>query len=139
MFMNQSARPGFSLIEIMIVILIIGVLMAGAFGGMRFLQRAKESTTRTKMAQLESSLEQYNITIGEYPSELQELIDGPSKPQLQRRWGEPLAEEDELRDSWNFDFVYSVNPKGSRPPYELYSVGSKGDAQIFSRRSQEVS
>ena len=131
-------RKGFSLIEIMIVVLIIGVLMAGAFGGMRYLQRVRVQTTRSKLASVDQMLEQFNVTVGEYPTELQELVDGPSKPQMQRRWGEALAEEDELRDSWGHEFVYTVQPKGSRPAYELFSIGSKGDSQIFSTRSQEV-
>ena len=136
--MTHSARQGFSLIEIMIVVLIIAVLMAGAFGGMRYLQRVREQTTRTKLAAVDTMLEQYNVTVGEFPADLQELVDGPSKPQLQRRWGDSIASEEELRDSWGNDFVYTLQPRGSRPPYELYSMGAKQDSQIFSPRSQEV-
>jgi general secretion pathway protein G len=137
--MTQSSRPGFTIIEIMIVIMIIGIIAAGAFGGMRYLQRVKESTTRTRLAAVDTMIEQYHTTIGEYPTELQELVEGPtSKPQLQKRWGESIATADELRDAWQQEFVYSVSPKGSRPPYELYSIGSKGDSQIFSPRSQEA-
>lgn len=123
----------------MIVVMIIGVLAAAAFGGLRYLQQVKLSTTRQKLAAIDTMLEQYSNTVGEFPTELQELIDGPSKPQLQRRWGEAIASETELEDSWKQPFVYSLNPKGTRPPYELYSIGSKGDAQIYSPRSQEVS
>jgi general secretion pathway protein G len=135
--MTHSSRRGFTIIEIMIVVMIIGIIAAGAFAGMRYLQRVKESTTRTKLAAVDTMLEQYNTTIGEYPTELQELVDGPSKPQLQKRWGESIGTVDELRDAWGQDFVYSLQPKGSRPPYELYSIGSKGDSQIYSPRSQE--
>lgn len=136
-YMTHSSRRGFTIIEIMIVVMIIGIIAAGAFAGMRYLQRVKESTTRTKLAAVDTMLEQYNTTIGEYPTELQELVDGPSKPQLQKRWGESIGTVDELRDAWGQDFVYSLQPKGSRPPYELYSIGSKGDSQIYSPRSQE--
>lgn len=136
--MKSSNRQGFTIIEIMIVVMIIGIIAAGAFAGMRYLQRVKEQSARTKLAAVDTMLEQYNTLIGEYPAELQELVDGPSKPQFQRRWGEQLAQTDELRDPWGQQFVYSVNPKGSRPPYELYSTGSKGDAQIFSPVSQQT-
>ncbi len=132
--MNKS---GFSLIEIMIVIMIIGVLAAGTFGGLRWLQRAKLTTTETKLAALDTMIEQYSTTIGEYPLDLQEIVEGPSKPQLQKRWQEPIASEEDLMDSWRQPFVYTLNPKGTRPPYELYSIGSKGDAQILSPRSKE--
>ncbi len=129
--MRQTIKKGFTLIEIMIVIMIIGVLAAGAFGGMRYLQRVKVSTTRNKLVTVRTMLEEYNTLVREYPTELQELIDGPSKPQLQKRWGEALAAEDELVDAWKQPFVYTLNPKGTRPPYDLYSIGSKGDAQIY--------
>lgn len=135
--MNQSTKQGFTIIEIMIVVMIIGVLAAGAFGGMRYLQRVKEQTTKTKLAAVDTMLEQYNTSVGEYPTDLQELVDGPSKPQLKKRWGEAISTEEELRDAWQNELVYEVQPKGARPPYLLYSIGSKGDSQIFSPRSQE--
>jgi general secretion pathway protein G len=134
---SKNLRKGFSLIEIMIVMMIIGVLAAGVFGGLRWFQRAKLSTTNQKLASLDSMIEQYNLQIGEYPTDLRELIEGPSKPGLSKKWGEPIAAESDLSDSWNQPFVYTLNPKGTRPPYDLYSIGSKQDAQIRSPRSQE--
>lgn len=130
-------KQGFSLIEIMIVIMIIGVLAAATFGGLRWLQRAKLTTTESKLAAMDTMLEQYNTTIGEYPGDLSELVDGPSKPQLQKRWQEAIASQDDLLDAWKQPVVYSLSPKGTRPPYELYSIGSKGDAKILSPRSKE--
>lgn len=134
---SRNLKKGFSLIEIMIVIMIIGVLLAGVFGGLRWLQRAKLSTTTTKLAALDTMLEQYNTQLSEYPADLRELVEGPQKPGLQKKWGEPIAAESDLSDAWNQPFVYTLNPKGTRPPYDLYSIGSKGDAQIRSPRSQE--
>ncbi|MBA3752209.1 type II secretion system protein GspG [Candidatus Dependentiae bacterium] len=130
-------KPGFSLIEITIVIMIIGVLAAGAFGGLRMLQRVKASTTNSKLAALDSAIEQYNTMVGEYPTELRELSEGPQKPQLRKKWGEPVATEDELKDAWGKEFVYTLGAKGARPPYSLESTGSTGDAHILSPKSQE--
>ena len=133
--MTYSAKKGFTIIEIMIVIMIIGVLAAGAFGGMRYLQRVKRSNAKMQLAKVDVMIEEYLTAVGEYPTDLQELVDGPSKPQLQRRWSGPLATESELRDPWQMDFVYSLNPRGAQYPFELYSTGPKGDEQIFSPRS----
>ncbi len=132
-------RKGFTIIEIMIVIMIIGVLAAMAFQGFRYLQGVKLRQTQTKLAALDTMLEQYNTDIREYPTELQELIDGPSKPQLQRRWARPLASQDDLEDAWGQPFMYTLNPRGSRPPYDLYSVGPRGEDMIYSPVSQEAS
>lgn len=132
---KASLKKGFSIIEIVIVIAIIGVLAAAAFGGLRYLQKAKLTATNNKLAAMDSSIETYNTMIGEYPTDLRELVEGPSKQNLQRRWQEPISVEDDLKDSWGQDFVYSLNPKGTRPPYELYSQGSAGNARILSPRS----
>lgn len=132
-----QAKQGFSLIELMIVIMIIGVLAAAALGGLSYLRQARVKATETKLRMLDTLLDQYNNTIGEFPTELKELIEGPSKPQLQRRWQEPLASDADLEDSWKQPFIYTLNPKGSRPPYELYSIGSKGESKILSPRSIE--
>lgn len=133
----QHARKGFTIIEIVIVIMIMGIIAAGAVGGLRYLQRVRLQQTQQKLAALDTIIENYNTSIGEYPTDLQELIEGPSKPNLQRRWAEPMATETELKDTWNQPFAYTLNPKGTRPPYDLESIGSKGDAHIKSPRSQE--
>lgn len=134
---QKNLKKGFSLIEIMIVILIIAVLAAGAFGGFRLLQRAKLSTTETKLAAVDTMLETYHNQIGEYPNDLNELVNGPSNPALQKRWGEPLATPEELEDGWKQPLNYERKAKGARPPYDLYSGGSKGTAHIYSPRSKE--
>lgn len=134
---STSLKPGFSLIEIAMVIMIIGVLMAGALGGYRFLARAKEKSNETNMSKLDTALEEYKTKIGEYPQDLSELMDGPTDPQLKRKWGLPLVEsEKELEDVWGHPYVYARNPKGSKTPYELYSTGPNNDQQLFSGRSQ---
>ncbi len=131
-------KKGFTIIEIMIVIMIIGVLAGMAFQGFRYLQGVKLKQTQTKLAALDTMLETYNTDIREYPSDLQELIDGPSKPQLQRRWARSLASQEDLEDAWSQPYVYTLNPRGSRPPYDLYSIGPKGEDTIYSPVSQLV-
>lgn len=135
--MTATNQKGFSLIELMIVIMIIGVLAAATFGGLRWLQKAKETTTNSKLAALDTMIEQYNTQVGEYPTDLRELIEGPSRQDLHKKWGEAIAAESDLQDGWNQPVVYQLNPKGTRPPYDLYSIGSKGNAQIRSPRSKE--
>ena len=134
---TRNLQKGFSLIELMIVIMIIAALAAGVLGGLRWLQRAKETTTKNKLAALDTMIENYNTSIGEYPTDLRELVEGPQKQGLQKKWGLPIADEPDLTDAWNQTFVYTLNPKGTRPPYDLYSIGPKGDVQIRSPRSQE--
>ncbi len=97
------------------------------FGSLPILEKSKLATTETKLAAMDQMIEQYNTMVGEYPAYLRELIEGPSKQNLQKRWQGPIAGEVDLIDGWNNAFVYSLNPKGTRPPYELYSRGSVGN------------
>lgn len=135
--MTAQNQKGFTLVEIIIVIAIIAALSVVTFGGLRYLQKAKESTTRTKLASLDAMIDQYNSQMQRYPTDLHELIEGPNEPALRKRWGEAIASESDLQDGWNQPFVYELLAKGSRPPYRLYSIGSSGNAQILSPRSQE--
>lgn len=131
---GTHTKKGFNIIEIMIVIMIIGVLAAASFGAFKWLQRAKVTTTNTKLAAVDTLLENYNTQLGEYPSVLEELIAGPTKPNLQKKWGAGVgADQSDLTDAWNQTFVYV--PAG--PRYTLYSIGPKGDQQLHSPRSQQ--
>ena len=132
-------KKGFTIIEIMIVIMIIGVLAGMAFQGFKYLQGVKVTQVKSKLAELDTMIEGYRTEVKEYPSDLQELIDGPSKPQLQRYWSVAKASSSDLEDPWGQPFVYTLNPRGSRPPYDLGSMGPKGDSMIYSPISQEVS
>ncbi len=127
-------KQGFSLVEIIIVIAIIAVLAAATFGGFRYLQKAKVTTTENKANALMMMIDEYNSKIGEYPTEITELVNGPSKANLQKRWGGvAIAHEDDLMDAWHQQFVYTPNPKGTRPAFDLYSIGPKGESQIRPR------
>ncbi len=59
---------GFTLVELLIVITIIGVLAALAAGGAMYVQgKAREAMTKTQVGQMEMALEQYKNEYGEYP------------------------------------------------------------------------
>jgi type II secretion system protein G len=65
---DKTQRVGFTLVELLVVVAIIGILAtlitAAAF---RVTSKARETTIRMKINQLESALEQYKIKFGEYP------------------------------------------------------------------------
>ena len=124
---NNSAQSGFTIIEISIVIAIIGVLLAMAFGGLRFLERTRARNTVTKLSAINQALEEYRTNFGNYPTELRQLVEAPTDPKLRRKWQGALATEQELQDAWGKDFEYELRKKGSRPPYELYTINPQGD------------
>ncbi len=135
--LRRKTKSAFTIIEISIVIAIIGGMLALAFAGFRFLERTRVSATKQKLAQMDATLESYRTEIGEYPQDLNELVTGPQNPKLTRKFSGALVKEDEMRDAWGRDFVYSRGSKGAQPPYDLYSTGPKGETKIFSPVSAE--
>ncbi|CDK30723.1 type II secretion system protein GspG [Candidatus Babela massiliensis] len=133
---NNLLKEGFSLIEIMIVLLIGAIVVGGAFAGFRYLQNARVQSTKSKLAALDTAIEHYNASIGEYPQTLEELVEGPQKPNLRRKWAGELASQNDLKDAWGKEFHYNLNSKGSNVPYELYAMHPDGKTQIFSPISQ---
>jgi general secretion pathway protein G len=130
---TRDLADAFTLIEVMIVMLIGGLIMAAAFAGFRFYASAKINETDRKLAALDTVLESYHIRMSEYPDSLNQLVEGPTKPNLVRKWAESMAQESDLRDAWNQPLVYERTANG----YDLYSKGSKGTSQQRSARSKE--
>ena len=131
----ENNTKGFSLIEIMIVLLIGAMIMSAGFIGYRYYKQAKVNATKQKLSSIDNAIETYNINIGEYPQQLEELINGPQKPALKRKWSGALVGEKDLIDSWGNQFHYNLNPKGSKIPYDLYAVNPDG-TNIYSAISQ---
>jgi type II secretion system protein G len=132
---RNSLKKGFSIIEITIVIGIIAILAAAAFGGFRLIDRVKRGNTVNKLASLDAALETYDQQIGEYPQELKELIEGPASSKLAIKFEGALIQESDLKDGWGNEFVYE-KLSGKNGKYQLYAIDPKGH-KIYSKVTQE--
>ena len=121
-------RKGFTLIEIMVVVVIIGLL--SALVGPRLMGQsdtAKRKTTETQIAQIEQTLGLFYLDNGFYPNTNQGLEALISKPTGQP---EPLNYPDGgymkrmPKDAWGRDFVY-IYPSDNGD-YEIISYGADG-------------
>lgn len=125
--MNQHTKPGFNFIEMMVALVIIGIIV-GLIGPrvMSLLGRGRRATTENSLKVLKQAVKLYQIDVGTYPNQLQDLV---KKPENVNNWQGPYAgDEDKLnpelpKDAWGEDFVYKINPRGTTPPFELYSLG----------------
>ena len=114
---SVNSQAGFSLIEIIIVVAIIGTLMgiivARISGGS---DQAKSGITDTKAYTLQSKLIQYQLAVGKFPTTAQGLQALTTNP------GTPIASEDDLKDGWGNAFDYKLTTKGPL----ITSYGNEG-------------
>ncbi len=128
---NHRKNQGFTLIEIMVVIVILGIL-AGLIVP-RIMDRP-EQARRTKAAltlrSLDSALKLYRLDNGVYPSTeqgLEALVNKPETGTVPRNWREGgyLDSNRVPKDPWGNDFVY-IYP-GEHGDYDLSSYGRDGE------------
>jgi len=123
-------RGGFTLIEIMVVIVILAML--AALVGPKLMGRtddAKIKTTAIQLKGLESALKLYKLDNGSYPSTEQSLGALVTKPTVgvipkSYKEGGYLESKAVPKDAWGNDFLY-VSP-GEHGDYDLFSYGSDG-------------
>lgn len=129
---HKRRQAGFTLIELMVVIVILG-LLAGLILP-RFIGQsdtAKQQAARTQMALLESALKLYKLDNGSYPTTeqgLKALVEPPTVGNLPKSWrkGGYLEKGKVPKDPWKNEFVY-VSP-GSHSDFDITSLGADGEA-----------
>jgi len=117
------SRKGFSLIEIMIALLIMGVMMAGVFQYFSWVGRAKRTKTIATLIALKTAIETCQGDTNEYPTSLLDLTIRPTDEKVAKRWAGPYMDKDIRTDGWGSEIQYAVNSRGTQPPFNLYSWG----------------
>ena len=122
---------GFTLIELMVVIIILGIL--AMYIGPKIMGRpeeAKQVKARVDIAALETALKLYKLDNGVYPGTEQGLLALVEKPEtgnVPRKWrdGGYLEKSKVPKDPWDNDFIY-ISP-GLHSDFDLMSYGYDGD------------
>lgn len=137
-FMNSGSlykrksrkEAGFTLIEILIVVIIIGLiasLIAPNLIG-RF-ERSKEEIAKTQVEMLSSGVLSFKLDVGRYPASLEELVKSTDA-----KWRGPyLSKQTVPRDPWDQEYQYKV--PGEHGPFDLYSLGPNGKLDEKSARN----
>ena len=118
---RRLAQAGMTLIEIIIVIVLIGGVLA-VVGGMIFKNRDKANfkLAGTQVQTIGHAVEQYNSDVGDYPRSLDDLVTDPKL----NGWVGPYAKQKDLKDPFNHPLQYTV--PGDGEPFDLYSYGKDG-------------
>lgn len=129
--MPLKKQSGFSLIEILIVVTIIGILatMIGPriIGGMK---KVRVTQAQSQLTNIKNEITQYTMDVGRLPLKLEELIEAPSDTNLAKKWKGPyIKKESDLIDPWGTPIEYHRPPvrykKEERyQDYEVYSLGA---------------
>jgi general secretion pathway protein G len=117
-----TAQAGFSLIEIILVVVLIGGIVA--FAASRILgggDRAKVNLTKAQVQTLAEKIQQYEGDTGSLPGNLGDLVKAPSGA---AGWLGPYAKDAEMKDPWNHPYIYTV--PGDGKPFDLVSLGADG-------------
>lgn len=124
-FSNSHRQTGFTLLELLVVMVIIG-LLAGYVGPKYFSQIGK-SETKTAKAQIDGlakAIDQYRIDTGHYPSTENGLNALNTAPANETKWQGPYLQKKAPNDPWGKPYLYK-NP-GEHGDYDLWSLGSDG-------------
>ncbi|MCC2954646.1 type II secretion system major pseudopilin GspG [Massilia sp. IC2-477] len=123
---SRPAASGFTLLELLVVIVIIGLL--AAYVGPKYFSQLGKSEVTVAKAQIEAfdkSLDTYRLDTGRYPSAeegLNALMAAP--PSAGAKWNGPYLKKGVPQDPWGRPYQY--RSPGTKGEYEILSLGKDG-------------
>lgn len=134
-----KGQQGFTLIEVMAVIVILGVLAALVVPSvMGKVDTSKIKTTKISMQAIAGELDQFKMDNNHYPSTQEGLDALIHQPASAKNWPQGgYLKDGNVKDGWDNEFQY-VSPGQNGRPFDLYSFGADGksggegnDADIY--------
>jgi general secretion pathway protein G len=124
-FQKRRAQSGFTLLELLVVMVIIG-LLAG-YVGPRYFAQVGKSEAKAALAQidaLEKAVEQYRLDVGRYPSNEEGLNALFVRPANEAKWQGPYLKKMPPPDPWGRAYIYRL--PGAGADFEILSLGKDG-------------
>ena len=114
---------GFTLVELLVVLAILGMIAAFAAPRVfKYLGSAKTDAAKIQIENLSSGLDLYKLEVGTYPKSLSALVEQPAGV---GNWNGPYLKKRTIpKDPWGKEFIYKYPAKDGM--YELISFGADG-------------
>jgi general secretion pathway protein G len=139
---RRSAEGGFTLLELLVVLAILGLLVAFvAPAVLHQFSAAKQKIAYESIERLGGVLDMYKLDVGNYPTTEQGLQSLITRPPGVTHWDGPYLQGNAVpKDPWGHPFIYRSPSDRAGFAYDLYSLGPTGksggagsDAPIFNR------
>jgi len=118
---NMQRKRGFTLMEILLVVIIIGLLASLILPNLmgRF-ERSKEEIAKAQVELLSSAVQAFMLDVGRCPKDLNEVIESQDP-----KWRGPYLSKKQIpKDPWGRDYQFKC--PGEHGPFDLYSLGPNG-------------
>lgn len=122
---TAAGSAGFTLIEVLIVLLILGLIAAVVAGPQlfKYLGTAKTEAASIQIERISAALDLYRLDTGRYPSQengLDALVERPAGLDI---WNGPyMRKRESITDPWGRQFVYRI--PGVHSEFDLFSLGA---------------
>ncbi len=123
---RRAAQKGFTLVELMLVVVILGVLATMAV--VKFSGRAQEAKVQTAKGEIAgaygTALQLFEIDCGRYPTSEEGL--SALKSSSAKGWKGPYIQNRSFNDPWGNPYQYKTPGSHNTDDYDLYSYGPDG-------------
>ena len=121
---SRAGSGGFTLLELLVVLVILGLLAAVATPqALKYLGRSKTSAAQIQVRALSTSLDLFRLDVGRYPNQQEGLVALVERPHALEDWHGPYVNKREmLLDPWGRTYFYRI--PGQHAEYDLFTLGA---------------
>jgi len=131
MMNNQIARQGFTLVEMLLVLVILATLAAIVYPKvMGRSEQARITAAKTQIANFKTAIDSFEVDTGGFPKGRNGLLDLVQQPRDVVGWHGPYLESIP-KDPWNNDYIYEYPGKHNPSSYDISSPGPPGANMVI--------
>ncbi len=125
-------QGGFTLLEVLLVVVILGMLAALVVPNFMGTQVAQEKKIAQQLVAsggaLATQIDLFRMNMGRYPESLKELVEVPQDEEAKKKYGnEPyIKDPNSLKDPWGNELQYKCPGDVHKDSYDIYSFGPDG-------------